>query len=171
MNKMRYTGLGVHIKVADIQASRAFYEALLEFVPVFGYGDEAFRKTLPEAIPSVLDDGLPGAPEKYHGVTYEPTPQSPLEIADGHIAVPDATVFSSPVPSPKISAMLKADSLVPLILGKGVRPTFPVRHYYWGTLELALKDPDGFVVIVIAPYAEEEFKMLQEAIPVEVVSP
>ncbi len=143
MNKMRYTGLGVHIKAADINASREFYEEMLEFVPVFGYGDATFRKTLPETIPSVVNDGLPGAPEKYRGVTYEPTPQSPLEIVDGHIAVADKTAFTTRVAGPKISAMLKADSLVPLIVGKRVRPSFPVRHYYWGTLELAIKDPDG----------------------------
>ena len=168
--KMNYNGCGVHIKVANIEVSREFYEGVLDLTPVFGYGDEAFRKTLPDTLPSVTGDGLPGAPERYRGVTYEPTPQSPLEIADGHIAVPDAAVFTTPMQGPKITAMLRAESLVPLIRDKGLRPKFPVRHYYWGTIEIAIKDPDGFVLIVIAPYSDTEMHELQSYVDVEVVS-
>jgi catechol 2,3-dioxygenase-like lactoylglutathione lyase family enzyme len=171
MNQMRYNGLGIHIKVADIAKSRDFYEGLLDLKPVFGYGDTDFRRSLPDTIPSVLNDGLPGAPERYRGVTYEPTPQSPLEIADGHIAVPDRSVFTSPVPSPKVSAMLRVESLVPVIVGKGLRPSFPVRHYYWGTVEAAVKDPDGFVLILIAPHSDAEVSALREVVDVEVVTP
>lgn len=28
---------------------------------------------------------------------------------------------------------------------KGQLVTFPVHHYYWGTIEAAFRDPDGFV--------------------------
>jgi len=167
---MHYNGCGVHVKVSDIGNSRDFYEGVLDLIPVFGYGDDEFRKTLPEAIPSVTGDGLPGAPERYRGVTYEPTPQSPLEIADGHIAVPDPNVFKTPMPGPKITAMLRAESLIPIVRDKGVRPKFPVRHYYWGTIEIALKDPDGFVIIVIAPYSDAEMSELRKFIEVEVIS-
>lgn len=171
---MQYTGLGMHIKVRDVAASRSFYEDRLGLAPVFGYGDDEFRATLPTDIPSILNDGLPGAPERYRGVTYEPTPTSPLEIADGHIAVPRderRSVYESAVDGPKVSAMLRAESLVPLIRDKGIVPSFPVRHYYWGTIELALKDPDGFVIIVIAPFSEAELSALGELIDVESIEP
>ena len=170
MKNPTYSGAGIHIKVADITKSRAFYENVLGMIPVFGYGDDAFRKTLPDSIPSITKDGIPGAPERYCGVTYEPTPQSPIEIAAGHIAVPDRTVFSNPIKGPKISAMLRVNSLMPFIADKGVRPTFPVRHYYWGTVELALKDPDGFVIILIAPYSEAEVSALSKLVKVEKIS-
>lgn len=168
--KLEYEGAGIHIKVADIKKSRAFYEAVLDLTPVFGYGDQAFRRTLPQGIPSIVGDGLPGAPEKYNGVTYEPTPHSPIEIAEGHIAVSDRAVFTEPVKGPKISAMLRVKSLMPIISGKGIRPKFPVRHYYWGTIEIALKDPDGFVLILIAPYSQAEFDALARLVPIETVT-
>jgi hypothetical protein len=31
-----------------------------------------------------------------------------------------------------------------------VRP----RHYYWGTLELVIKDPDGLALVFITPYSD-----------------
>ena len=168
---MRYTGLGIHIKVAHIEKSRDFYENLLGLVPVFGYGDETFRRTLPNHIASVSGDGLPGAPESYRGVTYELSPQSPLEIADGHIAVTDAAVFSNAVDGPKVSAMVRVESLIPLVRDKALRPSFPVRQYYWGTIEIAIKDPDGFVLVLIAPYSDAEFATLREHVDIEVVKP
>lgn len=170
MNKLTHSGTGIHIKVRDIVASRRFYEDVLDLVPVFGYGDADFRATLPSELPSITDDGLPGAPERYRGVTYEPTSQSPIEIAEGHIAVTDAGVFEEPVRSPKISAMMRVTSLLPLVRDKGLRPSFPVRHYYWGTIEIALKDPDGFVLIVIAPFSEDELTELRKFVTVEVVA-
>lgn len=169
MNKLIHSGTGIHIKVKDIAASRKFYEDLLDLVPVFGYGDEQFRATLPSEIPSVTNDGLPGAPERYRGITYEPTPQSPIEIAEGHIAVSDPAVFSEPVTSSKISAMMRVASLLPLVREKSLRPAFPVRHYYWGTLEIAIKDPDGFVLVIIAPFSEGELEELRKFIDVEAV--
>lgn len=168
--RLQYDGVGIHIKVADLSKSRAFYEGLLDLVPVFGYGDAEFRRTLPAGIQSITDDGLPGAPEKYNGVTYEPTHQSPIEIAEGHIAVPDRNVFAQRVESAKVSAMLRVKSLLPLLEGKGVRPKFPVRWYYWGTLEVALRDPDDFVIIVIAPYSEAEFKAISTLVDVEKIT-
>lgn len=171
MSKLQCTGLGTHLKVRDIAASRKFYEGTLGFVPVFGYGDDEFRSTLPKEIPSALNDGLPGAPEKYRGVTYEPTPDAPFEIADGHIAVPDRQVFENDISSPKISAMVRVKSLLPLIGSLGVRPTFPVRHYYWGTVEAVVRDPDGFVLVIIAPHSDGEVEKLREFVEVETVSP
>lgn len=166
---MQSDGLGIHLKVRDIQVSREFYERTLGLVPVFGYGDREFRLTLPESIASVTDDGLPGAPEQYSGVTYELTPQSPLEIADGHVAVPDADVFDRPVESAKVSAMVRVDSVAGL-LARGLNPKFPIRSYYWGTIELAIKDPDGLVLIFIAPFSEAELAAVREHREVEVVA-
>src|SRR5438105_943105 len=107
MSSVDVNGFGVHLKVAIIEASREFYERTLGFRPVFAYGDEAFRATIPE--------GVPTAPERYRGVTYEPIENCPFEIADGHIAVADRGVFTSLIESPKVSAMIRVASLMPLL--------------------------------------------------------
>lgn len=162
MERCEITGLGIHIKVADIEKSRTFYESL-GFKPVFGYGDDAFRNSLPE--------GVGSAPEKYRGLTFQVSDSANLEIAEGHIAVEDKSVFSAPVDSPKISAMVKVKSLVPLLKNSEAKVTFPVRHYYWGTIEAAFKDSDGFVLVFIAPYSEEEMSALKGVVEVEEVKP
>lgn len=162
MAKVKVNGIGVHLKVKNIEASRKFYEDVVGFEPIFAYGDDAFLATIP--------DGVATAPERYHGVTYEPIPNCPFEIADGHIAVTDPAVFATDVTTPKVSAMIRVDSLLPLF-DAGVRPRFPVRHYYWGTLELAMRDPDGWVLVFIAPYSEGELSKLNEMAEVEEVRP
>jgi len=157
-----FTGLGVHIKVKDIVKSRNFYESL-GFVPVFGYGDDAFRATLPE--------GCGSAPERYHGVTYNLSDTSQLEIADGHIAVKQG-VFQEEISSPKVSGMVKTKSLVPIAERLKALTTYPVKKYYWGTIEVAVKDPDGFVLILIAPHSDEEYEALSKVFgQIEVVEP
>ena len=166
---MRYTGLGVHLKVRDIAKSRSFYEGLLGLVPMRGSGDDAFRATLPQSLPSRADDGLPGAPDHWCSITYEPSPSAELEIADGHPAVTDDAVFAGVVDGPKVSAMLHAESLVPLLRDRGVVPSYPVRRYAWGTIELVLRDPDGFLVVVIAPASDDELTAIRKFVPVEVV--
>ena len=94
-----------------------------------------------------------------------------FEIADGHIAVKDKGVFKEEIKSTKITAMVKVKSLIPLFQNPNVKITFPVRHYYWGTIEAAFRDPDGFVLVFIAPYSEEEFKKVSELTKVEVIKP
>lgn len=148
--------------MADISRSREFYESL-GFRPVFGYGDDEFRAALPK--------GMPSAPEKYSGVTYQIGESAQLEIAEDHVAVKDKRVFRQKVESPKVSAMVRVKSLVPLFSNPDVKITFPVRHYYWGTLEAAFRDPDGFVLVFISPYSAEELKALQKLTRVEVVEP
>ena len=160
MAKPVITILGTHIKVADIRKSREFYESL-GFEPVFGYGDDEFRESLPE--------GVGSAPERYKGISYKIGENAELEIAEGHIAVPDSRVFQEPILSPKISAMVKVESLVPLFSNPLVKITFPVRHYYWGTIEAAFRDPDGFVLVFIAPHSSEEFDNINEFTTVEVI--
>jgi catechol 2,3-dioxygenase-like lactoylglutathione lyase family enzyme len=161
MAKTEFTGIGVHIKVKDIKASRAFYESL-GFKPVFGYGDDEFRATLPK--------GCPSAPERYHGVTYRLTDNAELEIADGHIAVAQA-VFSETIKTPKISGMIRVKSVVPILDVALKSVKFPVRKYYWGSVEVALRDPDGFVLIFIAPASDEELAAVQELTTVETIEP
>jgi catechol 2,3-dioxygenase-like lactoylglutathione lyase family enzyme len=161
MGKLAFTGLGIHVKVKDIQASRAFYEGL-GFQPVFGYGDEAFRKSLPE--------GCGSAPEKYHGITYHLKDGADYEIADGHIAA-KPEVFGEEITSGKVSAMIKVESIVPVLEQQKDRIKFPVRKYYWGTIEAALRDPDGFVLVFIAPASDEEFERVSKLTDIETVNP
>lgn len=159
---IEFTGIGVHIKVADIHKSREFYENL-GFVPVFGYGSEEFIATLPE--------GCGSAPEGYNGVTYNLTDTAQLEIADGHVAV-KPEVFGESISSPKISGMIRVKSLVPIAEKLKAISTYPVCKYYWGSIEIAVKDPDGFVLIFIAPHSEEEFNKLTELLgDIQIVEP
>lgn len=165
---MNYTGLGIHLKVDDIAASRAFYEDVLGLAPTRAAGSDVFRKSLPPSLPSGADDGLPGSPDSWNSVTYEPSPSAPLEIGDGHPAVERPDVYREPVRGPKVSAMLHAESLLPLVRDRDVRPSYPVRVYPWGTVELVLKDPDDFVIVVIARATEPEVSALRQILPVEV---
>ena len=155
------TGLGFHIKVADMGRSLRFYTAL-GLKPVFAYGDDEFRSSLPA--------GTPSAPERYRGVTLR-AGETDFEIAEGHIAVPSRSVYEATIESPKVSAMLRVESLVPVLSLPSVEIKFPVRHYYWGTIEAAFRDPDGFVVIAIAPFSEGELAAVSELVPVETISP
>ena len=161
MAKLSFTGIGIHLKVKDIKASREFYEKL-GFAPVFGYGDEEFRQTLPE--------GCPSAPEKYHGVTYKLKDGAELEIADGHIAA-KSEVFGEQITSGKVSAMIRVESVVPVLEQCKDRIKYPVRKYYWGSIEVALRDPDGFVLVFIAPYSEAEFAAVSKLTDIETIEP
>jgi catechol 2,3-dioxygenase-like lactoylglutathione lyase family enzyme len=155
------TGLGVHLKVSSIEASRAFYEGYLGFKPIFAYGDEEFLAKVPS--------GTPTAPEQYHGVSYD-VGGTKFEIADGHIAVSDPRVFKETLQSPKLTAMVQVKSLVPF-LGSPAESGFPIRHYYWGTVEMVVRDPDGWIIILIAPYSENELEEVSKHRPVEAISP
>lgn len=161
MPKTEFTGIGIHIKVRDIATSRAFYESL-GFNPIFGYGDDDFRATLPK--------GVGSAPEQYRGVTYRLADNAELEIADGHIAV-KKEVFATEIADPKISGMIRVKSIVPILNVALDAVKFPVRKYYWGSVEVALRDPDGFVLIFIAPATEEELAAVRELTTVEVIEP
>lgn len=157
------TGLGIHVKVASIEASREFYEDYLRLTPVFVYGDPEFVGQFPKTVAK--------APDVYRGVTYNITPETRLEIADGHIAVKDPAVFESQISSPKVSAMINVSSLVPLLRDSSRRPQSSVKHYYWDTLEMVMRDPDGWVVVLIAPYSEAEAEEISRYVSVEKVEP
>ena len=157
---MEITGFGAHIKVSNIKKSREFYESL-GFKAVFGYGDEEWKASLPKDIPS--------APEKYRGIVFAIGDNAKLEIADGHVGVKHQDVFKKTIENEKISAMVNVKSLLPLFSNEHIRLSFPVRHYYWGTLEAAFRDPDGFVLVFIAPYSEKEEEQIKQFTNIETV--
>jgi len=139
---MSINGIGTHIKVADFKKSVTFYKAL-GFKKAFEYGPEK----------SVRED--------YSGMVFEHG-GCRLEIADGHRAVkPD--VFRQKVNSSKISLMVNVESLTGVVKRcnrEGIKIAVAPRHYYWGTLEMVVKDPDGVVLVFIAPYTTIEAKRL-----------
>lgn len=133
--------IGVHIKVKDIKKSEEFYK-VLGFKETFAYGPDREVK------------------EVYSGRVYE-VGGAKLEIADGHRAV-RSEIFKEMVKSSKISLMINVDSLGEII-DKCRQNNIPVvgpRHYYWGTLEMVVKDPDGVVLVFIAKYDIAEAKKL-----------
>ena len=161
MGKLAFTGIGVHISTKDMAASRKFYETI-GFTPVFGYGPEEYLKTLPV--------GCPTAPEKFRGISYKLADGGDLEITDGHPAI-KPEVFKETVNSGKISAMIRVESVVPLIEEYKDRIKFPVRHYYWNSIEVALRDPDGFVLVFIAPFSDKELADVKKLVDVETINP
>lgn len=129
--------IGVHIKVKDFSKSFAFYNSL-GFKKVFEYGPDK----------SVVED--------YNGTVFEHG-GARLEIADGHRAV-NHLVFEQNMPSSKISLMINVDSIDQVMrMAKkvGIRLAVGPRHYYWGTLEIVIKDPDGVVLVFISQYSKE----------------
>jgi len=136
------TSIGTHIKVKDIAKSRAFYEGF-GFPVIFEYGPDKEVK------------------EEYSGVTFA-VGTAKLEIADGHRAV-KAETFLEEVRSSKISLMVEVESLADIVARAekvGLSPTTPVRHYYWGKLEVVYRDPDGVIVVFTQPYNEVDAKKL-----------
>lgn len=134
--------IGTHIKTKDYKASRAFYEGF-GFPVIFEYGPDKEVK------------------EEYSGVTFA-VGGAKLEIADGHRAVKPET-FKESIESSKVSLMIEVESLAEII-GRaekmGLSPTTPVRHYYWGKLEVVYRDPDGVIVVFTQPYNFEDAKNL-----------
>jgi len=132
---------GIHLKVKDIIKSLTFYMAF-GLKPVFAYGHDEFRAKVGEGVTSVR--------EKYCGVVFDIDGTS-FEIADGHVAV-KADVFQETINSSKISAMFHVDSLEEIIK-ICEQNFFPIavqpREFHWGTKEMVVKDPEGFVLVFI----------------------
>lgn len=129
--------IGTHIKVKDFQKSLQFYEAL-GFQKVFEYGPDKKVK------------------EVYSGTVFA-VGDCKLEIANGHRAV-KKEIFEKTMVDSKISLMINVDSLQDIITkasSVGVTPVVGVRHYYWNTLEVVFKDPDGVVLVFIEPFTPE----------------
>lgn len=137
---MKVNSFGIHIKCADLQRSMRFYSSF-GFKPVFAYGsDEHLSKF----------DCIPTAPEKYNGVVLQ-IGGSMVELADGHMAV-KKEIFKYQMPNSKVSAMVSVDS-IDEILRIAKENNIPIavspRIFPWGTKELVIKDPDGFVLVFI----------------------
>lgn len=135
------TKFGIHIKVSNLDRSYKFYKSL-GFKEVFAYGPKDFLGT--------LDKSISTAPEKYRGIVFE-LGDRPFEIADGHLAVKPG-VFKEPITSSKVSVMLHVDSLSTILNAckeYNIEIAVPPRKFHWGTAELVIKDPDGFVLVFI----------------------
>lgn len=156
---MKPTNIGIHIKVKDIHKSKEFYDSL-GLKAVFAMGTEEYRATL---------SNVESVPEKYNGLIYDIN-GAKLEIADGHVGVKNQGVFRDEIPTEKISAMINVESLVPIFSNDLVDLVFPIRTYYWGTIEVAFRDPDGFVVVLIAQATEQEVKAVKELTNIEEIT-
>lgn len=135
------TKFGIHHKVKNIEKSLKFYKDF-GFKEVFGYGDIKFLAKLDKSIPKVL--------EKYNGAVFE-IGGALLEIADGHIAV-KPEVFRQKIESSKLSAMIHVDSVdhVVKVCGKNdYKILVAPKVFPWGTREVVIRDPDGFVLVFI----------------------
>ncbi|HCC31200.1 MAG TPA: hypothetical protein DEQ03_14310 [Marinilabiliales bacterium] len=134
--------IGTHIKVKNFQKSKTFYLSL-GFKPIFEYGPDCQVK------------------EDYSGIVFE-AGGGVLEIAGGHRAVKAAT-FQEKINSSKISLMIKVDSLETIkkfCQENQIEIAVTPRHYYWNTLEMVVKDPDGTVLVFVAPFTPESAKVL-----------
>ncbi len=135
---MNIKGIGTHLKVKDFATSKKFYLDL-GFKPVFEYGP-----------------GLEVS-EDYHGIVFEHS-GCKLEIGDGHRAV-KPEVFKEDISSSKVSLMIYVDSVSEIIKScqnTGIPLEVEPRHYYWGNIEVVVKDPDGLILVFICPYSDKE---------------
>ncbi len=160
MEKPNVTSLGIHLKVKDINKSRKFYESL-GFKTTFVYGSEEFKST--------FDKNIATAPENYPGITYK-VGDTTIEISEDHIGIKDKSVFQEMIKSSKVSAVVHVSSLASLFSNPLVEIKVPVRHYYWGTIEAVFRDPDGFVLVFIAPYSDEEFAKISKLTKIEKIT-
>jgi catechol 2,3-dioxygenase-like lactoylglutathione lyase family enzyme len=164
MAPAKVTGIGIHVKVADIGKSRQFYESL-GLRAVYAFGDDEFRASLPK------DVAASARPSRHCGIIFAIGENAQLEIADGHPAVSERSTYTDRIATPKVSAMIHVDSLVPLFSNPLVEIKFPVRRYYWGTIECAFRDPDGFVLVFIAPFSEDEYNRVSQLTNIETIDP
>ena len=143
---MNITKFGIHIKVKDINKSYDFYKSF-GLKPIFTYGSKKWIGKIQKCFPNT-----PNAPEKYEGVTFD-IGTAVLEIANGHICV-KPEVFNINITSPKISAMIDTDSIdevVRICNENKYKISVEPKEFYWGTREVVIKDPDGFVLVFREP--------------------
>ena len=136
------TRFGIHLKVKDIYKSYSFYSKF-NLKPIFCYGDERWLDTIKKTNPEVGS-----APEKYNGVTFEIS-DALFEIADGHVAV-KKEVFKNDIDSSKVSAMLdvqSVDGVVEICNENDFNIVVEPKSFPWGTKEVVVKDPDGFILV------------------------
>ncbi len=133
---------GIHIKVKDIQKSYAFYKAF-NLRPLFAYGNTKWQEQIKKDFPNT-----PTVDEKYEGVTLDIN-GALLEIANGHVAVKQE-VFNQNIASSKVSAMIDINSIEEVV-NTCEKNNFQIVvdpiDYPWGTREIVVKDPDGFILV------------------------
>lgn len=131
--------IGTVIKTKDFAKSRKFYETL-GFEVTFEIGpDKEIKSGTDQVVIFGSDTG------------------GKFELTDAHPAI-KPEVFNEDIKSSKISMMFEVDSLADIVAraeSVGVEPAVPVRHYYYGSLEIVYKDPDGVVLVFIEPYTRE----------------
>ncbi len=134
---MEPTKFGIHIKTKDFDKSLHFY-LNFGFKPVFVYGPSSFT----------INFDTPNAAEKYRGITFDIN-GAMLELGEDHIAI-KRQVFEETISSSKVSAMIDVNTL------SSVRKiceehNFEIAksevEYPWGTRELVVRDPDGFILV------------------------
>lgn len=140
--------IGTHIKVSNFTESRAFYLAL-GFQPIW------------ESAPDLEQTSTSGPEEGSLVIFATEDGTALLEIGDSHPAI-NPEVFKERVPSSKVSLMVHVSSLEEIIdraeQAKIAITRQPV-NFEWGTTELVMRDPDGFVVVFIAQTTEEHKKL------------
>ncbi|HVX92904.1 MAG TPA: VOC family protein [Candidatus Dojkabacteria bacterium] len=142
MNNKIVNKFGIHLKVRDIYKSYSFY-SVFNLPSVFCYGDLDWIKTIQKTNPSIGN-----ALEKYNGVTFD-IQGALFEIADGHVAV-KPEVFKENIPNSKVSAMLdveSVDNIVKICHENNFDIVVEPRVFPWGTKEVVIKDPDGFILV------------------------
>lgn len=137
---MKINSFGIHIKCSDLPRSIRFY-SVFALKPVFAYGSKKHLAQFRD---------ISAAPEKYNGVVFK-IGESVIELADGHMAV-KKEIFKYQIPNSKVSAMVSVDSLDE-VLSIAKENNIPIavspRIFPWGTKEIVIKDPDGFVLVFI----------------------
>lgn len=135
---MNLTKFGIHIKVKNFDKSLHFYSSF-GFKPIFAYGPKSFVGNFAE---------IGTAPEKYRGVTFA-IGDALFEIGEDHIAI-KPEVFKEEIKSSKVSAMIDVDSVAE-VRSICEKNNFEIAKnevdYPWGTRELVVRDPDGFILV------------------------
>jgi len=135
VEEITITALGVHLKVADLARSQAFYDA-------FGF----------QQLGTFQD-----------GVIYGVGGVALLELNARHPAIAPE-IFQSRITSAKTSLMVHVPSLLPVLTAAErahILLAVPPHRFPWKTIEVVIRDPDGFVVVFIAPDTEDEFRQVQ----------
>ena len=72
----------------------------------------------------------------------------------GSLALPHGRVGSPLIEVKSVAEIMERAKAM------GLSPTTPLRHYYWGKLEVVYRDPDGVIVVFTQLYDEAEAKRL-----------
>ncbi len=135
---MQPTQFGIHIKTKDFSKSLDFY-LKLGFQPVFVYGPPNFLQQFTE---------VASAPERYRGISFNIN-NAILELGEDHVAI-KKEVFQERIPSSKVSAMVDVASVAE-VRQICEQNNFEIAKtevdYPWGTRELVVRDPDGFILV------------------------